>query len=400
MAYNPIGEGLAGLGQGIGAGLQQRRQETRLRGLLERVQGGDAAAVPELAAVNPGAATAFQNQQALAYKQEQAQQEKRIKDVGIIANTALGIQDPVQRRAYLIERMQAEQDPEIKAEIADSLNMDDDQLAYDLQEAVTQVRGIPEPQKMSSIQQKVVAAGLDPNTPEGQAYARRLLEKESGTNVNIDLGAGKEAETLAKNRADRYDAFQQEAFEAADANAQLDQLESMDVKTGFGEDMKAGTARVFKGLGIPGAEALLGTDITNVQSFNAVSGQLLSQALSQQKGPQTDQDAARIQKTLPNIGNEELANDFILSSLRAMNLRKQERADFYTNFLEENDTLKGADRAWREFMRETPLVSDSVRNPDTGLPMFFYEFRDKFAKANPGAPESVIIEQWRKLARK
>ena len=224
MAYNPIGEGLAGLGQGIGAGLQQRRQETRLRGLLERVQGGDAAAVPELAAVNPGAATAFQNQQALAYKQEQAQQEKRIKDVGIIANTALGIQDPVQRRAYLIERMQAEQDPEIKAEIADSLNMDDDQLAYDLQEAVTQVRGIPEPQKMSSIQQKVVAAGLDPNTPEGQAYARRLLEKESGTNVNIDLGAGKEAETLAKNRADRYDAFQQEAFEAADANAQLDQL--------------------------------------------------------------------------------------------------------------------------------------------------------------------------------
>lgn len=39
--------------------------------------------------------------------------------------------------------------------------------------------------KPNSTQQKVIAAGLDPNTPEGQAYARKLLEK-SGSSITIN----------------------------------------------------------------------------------------------------------------------------------------------------------------------------------------------------------------------
>lgn len=40
---------------------------------------------------------------------------------------------------------------------------------------------------LSSTQEKVVAAGLDPNSPEGQAYARKLLEK-TGSNVTVNTG--------------------------------------------------------------------------------------------------------------------------------------------------------------------------------------------------------------------
>jgi hypothetical protein len=164
MAYNPIGEGLAGLGQGIGAGIQQRRMDSKLKGLMERVQGDDPAAMAELAAMSPNAATALQNNQALQAEQAQMKQQQQIKNIGIIANTALGIQDPVKRRAYLIQRMEQEQDPDVKAEIADSLNMDDDALTYDLQEAVTQVRGFDkaDPAAPSSVREYQYYQSLSP----------------------------------------------------------------------------------------------------------------------------------------------------------------------------------------------------------------------------------------------
>lgn len=172
MAYNPIGQGLAGLGQGIGASLQQRRQETRLRGLLERVQGDDPTAMAELASLDPSAAKVLLSQQQSAAEQQRLKQQMQMKEMGVIAEIALGIKDPVKRRAHLIRRMEQEQDPEIKAEIADALNMDDDALTYDLQEAVTQVRGLDkaDPAAPSSVREYQYYQSLSPE--EKREYLR------------------------------------------------------------------------------------------------------------------------------------------------------------------------------------------------------------------------------------
>lgn len=178
MAYNPIGQGLAGLGQGIGAGLRERRMDSKLQGLMERVQGDDPAAMAELAAFNPNAARTLMSQQQSAFEQQQIQQKNQVQKVGVIADTALNIQDPVQRRAYLIQRMNQEDDPAIKEEIADSLNMDDDQLVYDLQEAVTQVKGFgkDDPAAPASVREWQFLQGLSPEQ-QRQWY----LNKRAGT---------------------------------------------------------------------------------------------------------------------------------------------------------------------------------------------------------------------------
>ncbi len=142
MTLNPLGSGLAGLGQGIGSALTQRRMEGKLQGLLQGIQGGDPAAMQELMTVDPQAAALMQRQQAFDAESQQAKTAELQKAAAVIANTALGITDPAKRRAYLIQRMNSEQDPDIKAELADTLNMDDDQMTYDLQEAVSMLAGI------------------------------------------------------------------------------------------------------------------------------------------------------------------------------------------------------------------------------------------------------------------
>lgn len=234
---------------------------------------------------------------------------------------------------------------------------------------------------------------------QSQDEATRAAGK---TSISIDnkvseKGAVKEAEKLSELRVEKLGKYQEEALAAEEQNFALDQLDNIDVKQGLGTEALAQTARVINALGGDGA-AFTGVDPANVQAYNAVTGKQVLQIMSTQKGPQTDADQARIAKTLPSINNEELANEFNKNSLRALNYRKMELSEFYTNYLEEKGTLKGADQAWSKFKRETPLLSDgSVKNPETGLPMFYHEFEKMTMERNPNATKQQVLNAWREL---
>lgn len=236
-------------------------------------------------------------------------------------------------------------------------------------------------------------------------FDKKMALKKGGRAItNVDArttienkGLTAEQEALARNRAGRFDTIMQDAITAEEQNAGLSQLRNIDIETGFGEGTKAGFARVLNAFGADG-DQLLGVDTANVQAFNKLTGKLVLNVMSTQKGPQTDADQARIAKTLPNIADEQLAREFNLNSLEALNLRKIEMAGFYEDYLEENETLKGANKAWGEFKRKTPLLSDTVKNKETGLPMFFHEFKRKAIEHNPGATEEQILDAWRELA--
>lgn len=226
-------------------------------------------------------------------------------------------------------------------------------------------------------------------------------DKKPQVQVNVDNskdpGLPVEIKALAEGRATKYQGIQNAALSAQDMNATIDQMVNMDVESGALEPIKNQAARLFNAVGVDG-DKLLGANVANAQSFNAVSGKLLADALLLQKGPQTDKDAERIKATLPQIGNEKTANVFIMLSLKAMNNRKIEMADFYQTVLERDGNLKEADKEWRQYINSTPLVSDSVRDKDTGLPMFYYDFKQKARSANPGASDNEIISAWRKLS--
>ena len=88
-----------------------------------------------------------------------------------------------------------------------------------------------------------------------------------------------------------------------------------------------------------------------------------------------------------------------MDSAKALNNRRIGRADFFDQFLEDNETLKGANRKWSEFKRQTPMVSSTQRTPQ-GLPVFFWKFEQAVRSANPDATRAEILEAWRDREKK
>lgn len=114
--------------------------------------------------------------------------------------------------------------------------------------------------------------------------------------------------------------------------------------TGFGKETVAAGARVLGALGVQGAEKLA-TDTQTFQS-NAINAVLQKQL--EQKGPQTESDARRIEQVGAQLGNTKDANRFILDLAKEQLRRDVEQRNFYDKWKERTGSFKGAESAWFE----------------------------------------------------
>ena len=255
------------------------------------------------------------------------------------------------------------------------------------------------PIKRTSLQQNLIAAGLEPGTKQFQNAVLAATQKPS-TQVTIG-GEKKFAEEVAKGQAKTFSRIGGEADAAIDANQSLDVLEAIDVDTGALEPAKQGIAAFANAFGLD-ASGL--ANVSKGEAFNAEAQRIVLAVKASQKGPQTDKDEATIRKTVANLGNTKAGNQFIINSARALNNRRIERKDFYDRFVEDaggqfrNDQGVTADRAWAKFKRETPMISSKLRTPQ-GLPVFFFEFERDVRQANPDARREEIIEIWNQKNR-
>ena len=112
--------------------------------------------------------------------------------------------------------------------------------------------------------------------------------------------------------------------------------------TGFGTDAKAAGAKVLGALGVQNAEQFA-TDAQTFQS-NAINAVLQKQL--EQKGPQTESDARRIEQVGAELGKTKQANEFILAIAKEQLKRDIEQRNFYAKWKDNTDSFKGAENAW------------------------------------------------------
>lgn len=242
---------------------------------------------------------------------------------------------------------------------------------------------------------KVLTFGGEDILYKGGREVERSVRPEKKPLVSVNTGgAKKEGEKLAELRVKRLDEIQQKAIAAEDQIEAINQIKTIDLDTGLGVETRGQIAKVWDAIGGDG-EALTGVDPSDVQKFKAVATKQVLDIMATQKGPQTDQDAARIEKAVANLGNTKEANDFVMDAATAIANRKIEQAAFYENFLEDNGSLKGASNEWRDFKVKTPMVSEVVKDPETGTPVFFYQFREKMAQRNYSDQDIVVA--WRRM---
>jgi hypothetical protein len=189
-------------------------------------------------------------------------------------------------------------------------------------------------------------------TPEGGGFRGSLADfkvlstPKSTTNItNVQEKA--EAGEFGKLLVGQFDAISKQASVAArtlpSIEANLATL-NKGLDTGFGTDAKAAGARVLAALGVKDAEKFA-TDTQTFQS-NAISAVLQKQL--EQKGPQTESDARRIEQIGVELGKTKGANRFILDLAKEQLNRDIEQRNFYTEWKKGpgKGSFNGAEDAW------------------------------------------------------
>jgi len=149
-------------------------------------------------------------------------------------------------------------------------------------------------------------------------YQQFLQMKESGTTVNIP------APDVAGEAAMKQlpVAFKEVTDTGANARAQLNSIGQLGralsgIETGGFAETKKSLLGLADRLGVQVNTEELG----RLQAVDAIASQLVAAELRQNKGPQTDFDARFTQTFLPGLGQQESANDAIISYMNSRNLR-------------------------------------------------------------------------------
>jgi len=211
--------------------------------------------------------------------------------------------------------------------------------------------------------QTMRALGI-PLTPEGyQTFtgakrADRLLTAEElkqklqiaaagrapGTSVNVvaeKAEAGEFGKMLVNQFADLSKAANLAVKTLPSIESNLSAL-NKGFDTGFGTETVAAGAKVLAALGVQNAEKFA----TNTQTFQSNAINAVLQKQLEQKGPQTESDARRIEQVGAELGKTKQANEFILSLAKEQLKRDIEQRNFYSKWKEKTDSFKGAEDAW------------------------------------------------------
>jgi len=209
--------------------------------------------------------------------------------------------------------------------------------------------------------------------------------------VNIGGQEKEEDKAFGKFLVKNFDDINTRATASTDNIQQLKLAKNIDVSTGKLEPLKAWGGAVIQGLGLdPNSFGL--NNAANAESFNAIMGNVLATKLAAQKGPQTDRDADRMMKTLAGLGNTPEAKEFMLNSSIAIEERQVEQRDFHAAWKQNTGSFTGADKAWKSYINKTPIFG---KNPNSGRPVFFNEFKSAMVEANDNISDDQILKLWR-----
>jgi hypothetical protein len=114
------------------------------------------------------------------------------------------------------------------------------------------------------------------------------------------------------------------------------------LSTGFGTDAKKAGARVLGALGVQNAEKFAAS--AEMFQSNAINAVLQKQL--EQKGPQTESDARRIEQVGAELAKTKDANEFILSLAKEQLKRDVDQRNFYDKWRKRTGSFDGAEDAW------------------------------------------------------
>jgi len=191
----------------------------------------------------------------------------------------------------------------------------------------------------------------------GPAYRVGKSPNTQTTNINLPALPKKEQESKGELNVEIYKGIRETAIRGRKAEPAIDTALAVLDKgfgTGTGTATTAKIAGALSALGIPEATAYA----NDAAVFQATVQQTVLDRQFEQKGPQTEADAARITQTAANLGNPTDANRFLLNVAKAQIKRDNAQQRFFDKWWNTNKTYEGAEEAWYSGEGGKSLFSD------------------------------------------
>jgi len=248
------------------------------------------------------------------------------------------------------------------------------------------------------IDERARLAAQNPNDPNLAKYDSAIdaeVKGAPGTQVNIsNVDESEDQKQRAKFSAEGFAEALKKGDAAAETLYTINAMRNIDFKTGDFEETKFKVGSALKKFGVDLPEGF--ADIEKGQALRSMSEQMVNKILMAAAGVQTEGDANRARKVVASLGDTPEAFDFKLNMMEGIALRERAKADF----LREKVVGQGmnsakADLEWRKWMDETPQMSDSLENEETGLPVLYHEFVRDAKQSSPDLTPDEINMQWR-----
>jgi|LakMenEpi12Oct12_1017442.scaffolds.fasta_scaffold00620_2 hypothetical protein len=172
------------------------------------------------------------------------------------------------------------------------------------------------------------------------------LRKAGAPNTSLNLATEKaEKVARAQQLVKDYDQVSQTARNARRSLTSIEGAQRVldrGFTTGFGTETIGVAASVLASLGVPSAEKYA----TNSQAFLSAARNVLLDRQLDQKGPQTENDAKRIEESFVRLGNTTAANKFILAVAKAQAEMASAQQKAYSAYYRKNGTYDGAEEEW------------------------------------------------------
>lgn len=159
-----------------------------------------------------------------------------------------------------------------------------------------------------------------------------------------NIGEREEQKKLGELRVKNYGDIQGAAAAARKEMALLSGLEKIRLETGKFTPANATVAAWLTAAGAKNED--LRRIASGAQTFEAFTNDLVMQQQLAQKGPQTESDARRLEATQARVSNTPEANRLNIAFRKALAKRTIEQERFYSDWMQKNKTLEGAEAAW------------------------------------------------------
>ena len=224
------------------------------------------------------------------------------------------------------------------------------------------------------IQERDALPKGDPNIAIYNAAIRKETEFAPRAITNVNLPSQEKAEQVDRGKmlVAEFGDISKAAKLAAKTLPSIDaNLSILDkgFSTGFGTETVAAGAKVLAALGVADADKFA----TNAQVFQAKATEAVLQKQLEQKGPQTESDAQRIDQIGAQLGKTTAGNRFVLTTAKEQLKRDMEQRDFYAKWWQKNKTYDGAEDAWfsgegGKSLFDRPALKGYIKSADAAAP--------------------------------